>query len=119
MLMGKNGSIQQKKFFVPIKALSKIFRAVFFELLERALKRDELIIPEKGYSVYKNLKKLKNKLYQQLWHVHIKKTFKGAGQVISYLGEGILIGWPLTIVVFYHLTVMLSVSVGKITGIIK
>ncbi|HYI77541.1 MAG TPA: transposase zinc-binding domain-containing protein [Chryseolinea sp.] len=29
-----------KKFFVPVKALSKIFRAVFFELLEKALKHD-------------------------------------------------------------------------------
>jgi len=76
-----------KKFFVPVKALSKIFRAVFFELLEKALKHDQLIIPEKEYLLYEDLKMLKNKSYQQLWHVHIKKTFKGAGQVISYLGR--------------------------------
>ncbi len=30
---------------------------------------------------------LKQWVYQKLWHVHIKKTFKGAGQVIAYLGR--------------------------------
>ncbi len=76
-----------KKFFVPIKALSKIFRGVFFELLEMALKNNELIIPEKDHSLFTTLKVLKHAGYQQLWHVHIKKTFKGAGQVVSYLGR--------------------------------
>jgi hypothetical protein len=76
-----------KKFFVPVKALSKIFRAVFFGLLEKALKNNELIIPEKDDVFYRNLKKIKQKAYQQFWHIHIKKTFKGAGQVISYLGR--------------------------------
>ena len=76
-----------RKFFVPIKALSKIFRGVLFELLEKALRNNELIIPEKDHALYTNIKSLKQAAYQQLWHVHIKKTFKGAGQVISYLGR--------------------------------
>lgn len=76
-----------RKFFVPIKALSRIFRGVFFELLEKALKNNELVIPEKDHGLYASIKTLKQTTYQQLWHVHIKKTFKGAGQVISYLGR--------------------------------
>lgn len=76
-----------RNFFVPIKALSKIFRAVFFELLEKALNSHELVIPEKDHALYNSLKGLKKTVYRQLWHVHIKKTFKGAGQVISYLGR--------------------------------
>lgn len=33
------------------------------------------------------LGRLKKALYEKNWHVYIKKTFKGAGQVISYLGR--------------------------------
>lgn len=76
-----------KRFFVPVQALSRIFRAKFYQLVERALKKRLLIIPEKESGDYGNLKGLKQKLYDKLWHVHIKKTFKGAGQVISYLGR--------------------------------
>jgi hypothetical protein len=76
-----------RKFFVPIKALSKIFRAVFFELLQKALSSHELVVPQKDIALYTNPKSLKQAAYQQLWHVHIKKTFRGAGQVVSYLGR--------------------------------
>ena len=60
---------------------------MFFQLLEKALNNHELVIPEKDHALYTNLKGLKRIVYRQLWHVHIKKTFKGAGQVISYLGR--------------------------------
>jgi hypothetical protein len=76
-----------KKFFVPVEALSKIFRAKFYALMEQALKKQLLIIPEKDYLLYKEIKGFRQKVYAKLWHVHIKKTFKGAGQVVSYLGR--------------------------------
>lgn len=76
-----------KKFFVPIQALSKIFRAKFYGLLEQALKKQMLIIPQKDFLLYSDLKRFRQRVYDKLWHVHIKKTFKGAGQVISYLGR--------------------------------
>ena len=76
-----------KKFFVPVKALSKIFRAKFFELLQQALARNSLVIPQQDGLLYGGLKALKKEVYCKLWNVHIKKTFKGAGQVISYLGR--------------------------------
>ena len=37
--------------------------------------------------MYGNKKVLKEKCYAGLWHVHIKKTFRGGNQVISYLGR--------------------------------
>ena len=76
-----------KKFFVPVKALSKIFRAKFFELLQQALARNSLVIPQQDGLLYGGLKALKKEVYCKLWNVHIKKTFKGTGQVISYLGR--------------------------------
>jgi hypothetical protein len=75
------------KFFVPVQALSKIFRAKFYQLIQQALEKRLLIIPEKGRLLYSDLKSFKQSIYAKLWHVHIKKTFKGAGQVISYLGR--------------------------------
>lgn len=76
-----------KKFFVPVKALSKIYRAKFFELLQQALAHKTLAIPQQDGLLYGELKPLKKMVYLKHWNVHIKKTFKGAGQVINYLGR--------------------------------
>lgn len=76
-----------KKFFVPVKALSNIFRGVFMELLKRAIQRGSLKVPERELSLYADLAAIKAKAYLKNWHVYIKKTFKGAGQVVSYLGR--------------------------------
>lgn len=76
-----------KKFFVPVKSLSKIFRAKFFQLLEQGFKKQALIVPDKDSVLYTDSKAFKRAIYAMLWHIHIKKTFKGAGQVISYLGR--------------------------------
>jgi hypothetical protein len=49
-----------KRFFVPVQALSKIFRAKFFELLKHALKKRVLIIPKRdaaSMQIRKSLKK--------------------------------------------------------------
>ena len=84
---GQQWISSSKNFFVPLKALSKIYRAVCFELLTKSLMSNDLLIPEKDQAVYKNMGGLKQLAYKNLWHVHIKKTFKGAGQVIAYLGR--------------------------------
>lgn len=76
-----------KKFFVPVQALSKIYRAKFFELLQQALAHKTLAIPQQDGLLYGELKALKKMVYSKHWNVHIKKTFKGAGQVINYLGR--------------------------------
>lgn len=84
---GQEWRYSSKKFFVPVKALSKIFRASLYGFLKKALARNELQIPQKDFALYTQPQLLRNKAYRQLWHVHIKKTFKGAGQVVSYLGR--------------------------------
>jgi len=86
-LDGQQWIHSSRKFFVPVVALSKIYRAKLFKLLRKALDKKELIIPEKDFALYNTKGKLKEKVYEKLWHVHIKKTFKGAGQVLSYLGR--------------------------------
>ena len=76
-----------KKFFVPIKALSAIFRGVFMERLMEGLASKQLKIPEKQKGLFEDTKSLKNRAYEKQWNVYIKKTFKGANQVVSYLGR--------------------------------
>ncbi|MDB5013626.1 MAG: transposase [Daejeonella sp.] len=76
-----------KKFFVPVKALSDIFRGVFMGLLKKAILQGHLKVPEKELALYADMAAIKTKAYLNNWHVYIKKTFKGAGQVVSYLGR--------------------------------
>ncbi|GHB39788.1 transposase [Mongoliitalea lutea] len=76
-----------KKFFVPIKALSAIFRGVFMEKLMEGLASNQLMIPEKQKEFFNDTKGLKNRAYEKQWNVYVKKTFKGANQVVSYLGR--------------------------------
>lgn len=76
-----------KNFFVPVKALAVIFRGVFMEKLFSALRANRLRVPQKQKGLYAAMSPLKKEAYSKLWHVYIKKTFKGAGQVVSYLGR--------------------------------
>ena len=76
-----------RKFFVPVRALASIFRGVFLSGLTQLLSRNSLRIPECQTEIYRDQTRLKKALYEKNWHVYIKKTFRGAGQVISYLGR--------------------------------
>jgi hypothetical protein len=75
-----------KKFFVPVKALSKIFRARFIKLLLEAINEKKLLIPE-GQTLFSNPDELKKLLYKKDWVVYCKKCFAGPGQAITYLGR--------------------------------
>ena len=77
-----------KKFFVPVRALSKVFRAKFIDMLEDKYNQSALKIPDTDKQVdYSNFEKIKSLLYSKTWNVYAKKTFKGAGKVIEYLGR--------------------------------
>lgn len=77
-----------RKFFVPVRALSKVFRAKFIALLKDEYSDESLRIPDIDNSTdYNDFKKLKSLLYSFNWNVFTKKAFKGSGQVIEYLGR--------------------------------
>ena len=76
----------QKKFFLPVRALSKIFRArVMFRLLG-ALFDKSLKIPESWIdrNVANELKRLAN---EKEWVVHSEKTRLSPAKIIEYLGR--------------------------------
>lgn len=76
-----------RKFFVPVKALASIYRGVFISGLTKLLIQNSLRIPDSQTDSYTHPDQLKKVLYAKNWHVYIKKTFRGANQVISYLGR--------------------------------
>jgi hypothetical protein len=77
-----------RNFFVPVKALSKVFRAKFITLLKKEYSNNFLKIPDIKKDVdYNNFNKLKSLLYSFNWNVFTKKAFKSSGQVIEYLGR--------------------------------
>ena len=69
-----------KKFFVPVKVLSKVFRYKFFLLLEKTFSDNNIPLPS-------DYRRLKDRLYEKEWVVYTKKPFKGPGQLLSYLGR--------------------------------
>jgi hypothetical protein len=76
----------QKKFFLPVKALSKIFRARFMFLLLGALFNKTLKIPEK-WKDRKVADDLKQRAAEKEWVVHLEKTRLSPVKVIKYLGR--------------------------------
>lgn len=78
-----------KKYFMPIKVLSIVFRGKFLDYLKQAYKSGKLsfngnieLLKEEN-----NFKKLLNKLYKKSWHIYCKPPFKTAENVVEYLGR--------------------------------
>jgi hypothetical protein len=67
-----------KKFFAPVKVLSKVFRGKFISMLEELIDMGKIQF---------DLSALKNQLYKKDWVVYSKKTFAGPGQVLQYMGR--------------------------------
>jgi hypothetical protein len=75
-----------RKFFLPVRALSKVFRARVLYLLLGAFFDKSLEIPEtwKGRNVPEDLKKLTK---EKDWVVHAEKSRLSPGKVVEYLGR--------------------------------
>ena len=72
-----------KKFFVPVKVLSGMFRGIMIKKLENMIHAGELKL-NKGFSTFKDLK---NKLYKNNWNVYSKKALGGINSLLGYLGR--------------------------------
>lgn len=73
----------KKKFFVPVKALSAMFRGIFARLLKKHLDKNDLKLPD-GFPGFDMLKKA---LYEKNWNVYAKKALGGINSVLAYLGR--------------------------------
>jgi len=66
----------KNNYFLPVKVLSKVFRAKLVFYLKKYFKKYNLID-----------KKLINDVYKKEWNVNSKKTFTGPKDVFNYLGR--------------------------------
>lgn len=72
-----------KRFFLPVKALSKIFRAILCRLIEEHVSNKTIRLPDDigGFL------DLKIKLYAKNWNVYCKKAMGGPHAVLHYMGR--------------------------------
>ena len=72
-----------KKFFLPVKLLSGVFRGILCGLIETAVGKGEIQLPE-NTADYASLKTL---CYRKNWVVYCQKPFTGPEGIIHYLGN--------------------------------
>ena len=72
-----------KKFFLPVKVLSAIFRGILCRFLEKACNNGQLRLPDDvaGFG------QIKEQCYKKKWVVYCKKPFASSDHLISYLGN--------------------------------
>ena len=76
-------------FFLPIHAISKVFRGKYMEEFKRLQKENKLLFygTAEKYRNHYTFKELVNTCYSIEWIPYCKKTFNGAQSVIDYLGK--------------------------------
>ncbi len=72
-----------KKFFLPVKLLSGVFRGILCRLIEMALAKGDILMPD-NTADYASLKAL---CYRKNWVVYCQKPFTGPEGVIRYLSN--------------------------------
>ncbi|MCL4166781.1 UNVERIFIED_CONTAM: hypothetical protein GTU68_007802, partial [Idotea baltica] len=86
---GKKWVKSRRKFFLPIKVVSRLFRGKFLALLKKAFKRGKLKLLGKLKHIedIKTLNDYLRPIYRKEWVVFAKPPFGGPEQVINYLGR--------------------------------
>ncbi len=76
-------------FFLPVKALSRVFRGKFVDGLKRLYRRRKLTCsgPAALLAAPKQFAKLLRDVHRQDWVVYAKPAFGGPSQVLRYLGR--------------------------------
>jgi hypothetical protein len=83
----KGGS--RERFLFPVKAMSRVFRAVFLRQVLPLLEAGLLVVPHLSevFTHRNRWRPWRNALYQKKWVVYAKRPFGGPQQVIEYLGR--------------------------------
>lgn len=86
-LSPSGGSFQRskKKFFIPVRVLSKVFRGKFLALLKQAHAQQKLTYPKA--SGENDFSALREELYRKDWVVYCKKPFQTPHHVVKYLSR--------------------------------
>ena len=72
-----------KKFFLPVKALSSVFRGVMWTMLEQGINTGTIQLADNSSDIHS----LKKDLYGKNWNVYAKKSLASPESVVQYLGR--------------------------------
>lgn len=74
-------------FLFPVKAMSKVFRAVFLKAFRRAWNDGALVLPPSAPTKKADIRNWLHHRHRQDWVVYAKAPFGGPDSVIEYLGR--------------------------------
>jgi len=77
----------KKKYLFPVKALSRVFRGKFIDLMGVAVQDDDFVFSNQENMISSSFRKLKTQLQSKKWVVYSKQPFGGPKQVLGYLGR--------------------------------
>ena len=72
-----------RKFFLPVKVLSQLFRGLLCRLVRESVSKNKIRLPDDLNS----FDQLKNLMYAKPWVVYAKNPFAGPERVVEYLGN--------------------------------
>lgn len=72
-----------KKFFLPVKVLSNVFRGTLCRFLEKAISAGDISLPDDT----PDFSFMKDQCYMKNWVVYCQKPFAGPASIIQYLGN--------------------------------
>ncbi len=84
---GQWKSPRGKRFLVPVKALSRLFRGKFLDLLKTSHREGQLVFPGQIAALGTTFQQLLDGLYATDWNVDIRPPFRNPEHVVSYLGR--------------------------------
>jgi len=79
----------RKRFFIPVRVLSALFKGKFLDLLKKCFKSDALLFPNRIRHLKppKDFERFRTQLYRKKWVVYCKPPFDGVQGVLQYLGR--------------------------------
>lgn len=72
-----------KKFFLPVKILSAVFRGILCRSLEKAIENKKIVLPGQ----FTSFQQVKERCYKTPWVVYSEKPFANPENLINYLGN--------------------------------
>ncbi len=79
----------RKKFFIPVRVMSALFKGKFLDYLKRSYEAEKLTFPGiiNHLGQPQTFKAFRGQLYHKKWVVYCKPPFNGAPGVLKYLGR--------------------------------
>jgi len=82
----KKGGVE-KGFLFPVKAMSRVFKAIYLRQFMTAWEAGKLKLPPSTPATKKDITRWRRARYQQAWVVYAKAPFAGPETVVEYLGR--------------------------------